>query len=125
MAIVTQSDYLEFSGISLDLELKKSNYDNPSRAVEIFLKRIEDYCVNYLMSNYFITQDEIDDDADMTAALKTGIMHQIDYIRKNGDMSISAINRLSTIAPNALMVWRVQGMCNITPPRDISMFGVS
>ena len=34
MEYVTKKDYLDFSGIDLDIELKKGNYDNPTKAVE-------------------------------------------------------------------------------------------
>ena len=42
------------SGIDLDIELKKGNYDNPTKAVEIFIKRIQDWCKDYLLFNYIL-----------------------------------------------------------------------
>lgn len=106
MAYVTKKDYFGFSGIDLDLELKKSNYDNQGRAVEIFIARVEEWLYDYIYSTYF--NDTFD-----TTAFKKAVMHQIDYIRKNGDLSIQAANALTLLAPNAKRVLRMSGMCNM------------
>lgn len=105
MAYVTKSDYLDFAGIDLDLELKKSNYDNPGKAVEIFIARVEDWMYDFIHSQYFNdTFDEV--------AFKKAIMHQIDYIRKNGDMSLMAVSSGTKLAPNAYNTLKLAGMCN-------------
>jgi hypothetical protein len=121
---VTKQDYYEWSGIDLALELKGSNYDNISDAVDIFLFRVETWCLDYLTHYYRVTITDPKDrqgnpifDVD---AFKKGVLHQIDYLRRNGDLSIQAIsiarNTTSTaplLAPNTLMVWKNAGMCNI------------
>ena len=107
---VTKKDYFDFSGIDLDIELKKSNTDNPSKAVDIFLKRVEDWCLEYLRFNYFVTDIDFD-------YFKKGVLHQIDYIRKNGDLSIHATENLKVLAPNAFRSFKMGGMCNTTLPR--------
>ena len=106
VAYVTKQDYLDFAGIDLDLELKKSNYDNPGRAVEIFIARVEDWLYDFIHSSYF--NDTFD-----TVAFKKAVMHQIDYIRKNGDLSIQAVAQGSRMAPNAYRVLKMAGMCNM------------
>lgn len=121
---VTKQDYYNWSGIDLQLELKGSNYDNISDAVDIFLTRVEGWCLDYLENNYRITPTEpLDTDGEPIfnlAAFKKGVLHQIDYLRRNGDLSIQAVsimrNTISTapqLAPNALMVWKNACMANI------------
>lgn len=107
---VTKSDYLQFAGIDLDLELKKSNYDNPGRAVEIFIHRVEEWLNDYIQTHYF--NDDVFDEA----AFKKAVMHQIDYIRKNGDLSIQAVANGNVLAPNAYRVLHYAGMCNLWSP---------
>lgn len=103
---VTKQDYFDFAGIDLDLELRKSNYDNQSRAVEIFIKRVENWMDDFLSTLFF--NDTFDDDA-----FKKAVMHQIDYIRRNGDLSIQAVSQGSKLAPNAYTVLKRAGMCNL------------
>lgn len=114
---LTQQDYLDFSGINLSLELQGSNYDNPSDMVDIFLSRVEDWCLDYLFMKFGVstTYPVGEDDQPIfdATAFKKGLLHQIDYLRRNGDLSIQAINEAPTLAPNALMVWKNAGMCNI------------
>lgn len=47
------------------------------------------------------------------AAFKKGLLHQIDYLRRNGDLSVQAVNQAPTLAPNAYMAWKNVGMCNV------------
>ena len=107
---VNKQMYLDFAGIDLDIELKKGNYDNPTKAVEIFLYRTQEWVYNYIQSHYF--HDDIFDEE----AFKKAVMHQVDYIRRNGDLSLSAVNAGTLLAPNALQVLRLAGMCNLWQP---------
>ena len=50
---VTKQDYFDFAGIDLDLELKKSRYDNTGKAVEIFLKRMQEWMNDFIHTYYF------------------------------------------------------------------------
>ena len=106
---VTKQDYLDFAGIDLDLELKKSKYDNPGKAVEIFIRRTTDWMYDFIQTRYF--NDTFDDDA-----FKKAIMHQIDFILKNGDTSLSAISSGTRLASNAYQVLHRAGMCNTWSP---------
>jgi hypothetical protein len=115
MTYVTKQEYFDFSGIDLDIELKKSNYDNTSQAVEIFIRRIQNWMLEYLEFNYFITEAEMDE-----TLFKKGVLHQIDYFRMNGDMSIDATNKLRVLAPNAYSVYHRAGYCNTVPERSVS-----
>jgi hypothetical protein len=114
---LTQQDYLDFSGINLSLELQGSNYDNPSDMVDIFLKRVEDWCLDYLFMKFGVstTYPKGEDKLPIfdAVAFKKGLLHQIDYLRRNGDLSIQAVNQAPELAPNALMVWKNAGMCNV------------
>lgn len=115
MTYVTKQEYLDFSGVDLDMELKKSNYDNTSQAVEIFIRRIQNWILEYLEFKYFITEAEMED-----ATVKRGVLHQIDYLRLNGDLSIDATNKLSVLAPNAFSVYHRAGYCNTVPESTVS-----
>jgi len=112
MDYVTRAEYLEFSGIDLDIELRKSNTDNPGKATEIFIKRVQDWVFNFMKFNFYFDYEDYDADI-----FKEGILHQIDYIRRNGDITIDGETTISKLAPNTLMVYKIAGYCNITPER--------
>ena len=109
MTSITKKDYFDFSGIDLDIELRKSNTDNPSKVVEIFIKRIQDWCYDYLKFNYFVDDNKFDEDS-----FKKGVLYQIDYIRRQGDITISNPDKIRVLAPNAFMAFKMGGMCNTT-----------
>lgn len=110
---VTKQDYFDFSGIDLQVELSGTNTDNPSDIVDIFLSRIEDWCLSYLSFQYNVqpTSDEWD-----LAQFKKGVLHQIDYIRINGEISVRVVNNIKLVAPNAFREWKLGGMCNTALP---------
>jgi len=110
--MITKTDYFEFSGIDLDIDFKKSSSDNPSRAVEIFISRIENWCMNYLKTYYFWDGETDDLEADELAYYKQGLLHQIDYVRRHGDISISQNKELPELAPNAKIQFRLAGLMN-------------
>lgn len=119
---VSKQDYYDFSGIDLAIELKGSNYDNVSDVVDIFLSRVEQWCLEYLEFRFRVTPTEptyrntsTEEDVPIfnSNAFKKGVLHQIDYLRKNGDLSIQAAGESRKLAPNALMSWHNAGMANI------------
>lgn len=129
---VTKQDYYEWAGIDLALELKGSNYDNISDAVDIFLTRVEGWCLDYLAHHFRVTLTDPKDKDGVAifdlVAFKKGVLHQIDYLRRNGDLSIQAVSIARTttsiapeLAPNALMVWKNACMANIAHK---NIFGV-
>lgn len=119
---VTKQDYYDFSGIDLAIELKGSNYDNVSDVVDIFLSRVENWCLDFLEYKFRVTTTEPTYKNTTSGeyepifnpdAFKKSVLHQIDYLRKNGDLSIQSANSAKTLAPNALMIWRNSGMSNV------------
>lgn len=99
--MITKQDYYNFTGIDLDIELKKSKYDNRSQAVEIFLRRIHTWCVDYLATNYAYTLT----DEDVTE-FNRGVLHQVEHELKNGHNGV--------LATNAKTIWQRAGFMNIT-----------
>lgn len=110
--MITKTDYFEFSGIDLDQDFKKSESDNPSKAVNIFLTRVENWCINYLKVHYFWDGDTDDLEADELAYYKQGLLHQVDYVRKHGDVSLSLDKEVPELAPNAKIQFRLAGLMN-------------
>ena len=105
---ITKQDYFDFSGIDLDIELKSVNSDNPTKQVDIFLERVERAIINHLRHKYFLQDEDID-----AEAMKEACLHQIDYLRTNGDLSQIAGNVLPKLAPNAYQALKWAGMCNV------------
>lgn len=109
--------YFAFSGIQLSLEIQGSNYDNQSNMVDIFLVRLERWALDYLFMKYGVSpswpKDEDDNPIFDVNAFELGLLHQIDYLRRNGDLSIQAVSAGPQLAPNAYMVWKNAGMCNV------------
>lgn len=52
---LTKQDYYDFSGIDLALELQGANTDNPSDIVDIFLERLENWCLDYLFMKFGVS----------------------------------------------------------------------
>lgn len=114
---ITKDDYFSFAGIDLQLELKGTATDNPSNVVEIFINRTEKWLLNYLELNYAVTPSS--DKWDLER-FKEGVLHQIDYIRRNGDLSIQSASNIKLIAPNAYTAFKLGGMCNTALPKSVS-----
>jgi len=106
---INKDDYFNFSGIDLSLELRKSNTDNPTSAVDIFINRIEEFMLNYIQINYIYKDEDFD-----AVAFSKACLHQIDYVRRNGELSIDAANTMTLLAPNAKMELKLAGMANTT-----------
>jgi hypothetical protein len=112
---ITKQEYFNFSGIDLAIELSGSSTDNPSDVVDIFLTRIEEWCLSYLASEYnmFPTNEKFD-----LVQFKKGLLHQVDYIRLNGEVSVRAANNIKLVAPNTYREWKIGGMVNTALPRQ-------
>lgn len=113
--MITKQDYYDFAGIDLDIELKKSKYDNRSKAVEIFLERIYTWCVAYLYDKYAYNIEDSEVTADELEAFKKGVLFQVEHELKNGHDG--------KLANDARMVWQRQGFMNITQD-DSKRYGV-
>jgi hypothetical protein len=111
---ITKAQYLEHSGIDLQIELANAATDNPSDIVDIFLCRTEDWMLAEILGRYNLDPNSDAWDSD---AFKTACLHQIDYLRMNGEISIRAINEAPALARNAFRVLHNAGMTSITEPR--------
>lgn len=104
--MITKQNYFDFTGIDLDIELKKSKYDNRSKAVEIFLERIYTWCVAYLFDKYAYDIEDEEVTAEELEAFNKGVMYQIEYELKNGHDG--------KLANDTRMMWQRHGFMNIT-----------
>jgi len=114
---ITKSDYLAHSGIDLEIELRSGNTDNPSMAVDIFMNRVENWMLAHIAQNFIDTDgynltptNTTDFD---TTVFKTACLYQIDYMRANGDITMTTGNGVVKLAPDALMTLQNAGMANI------------
>lgn len=78
----TRDTYEEFSGIDLSKELKSSQYDNPSQAVEIFIKQQQTWLYEYMKTRYKEKDWELywDDDT-----FSRALLWQIKHVLVNGE----------------------------------------
>jgi len=110
---ITKKDYFDARGIDLEIELKGSVTDNPSKKVEIFISQIEEWLINYLASKYDFNEGMILATALQESAFKKAVIYQIDYIRRNGILSVDSENTKQVLSPDAYNVLFNAGFCNI------------
>ena len=110
---ITKKDYFDKRGIDLEIELKGSVTDNPSKKVEIFISQIEEWLINYLASKYDFNEGMILATALQESAFKKAVIYQIDYIRRNGNLSVDSENTKQVLSPDAYNVLFNAGFCNI------------
>lgn len=99
---VTKDIYEGFSGIDLDVELRSSQYDNPTQAVNIYLKRQQERLYQYMLRRYDTTRWE-NDWSD--AVFRNALLWQIRYSLDNGEW-------WETIDKTAYNILREQGLAN-------------
>lgn len=123
--LVTNDDYLRFAGIDLNSELESLIVNDTSDSpAPRFIWGVEEWCKDHLMLNYswngvFLTNHQIE-------FFKKGVMFQIQYILRNGNISNDSGYNMSTgavvprevldkigISSNAFMCFRRGGMANI------------
>ncbi len=110
---ITKKDYFDKRGIDLEIELKGSVTDNTSKKVEIFISQIEEWLINYLASKYDFNEGMILATALQESAFKKAVIYQIDYIRRNGNLSVDSENTKQVLSPDAYNVLYNAGFCNI------------
>lgn len=120
---ITKEDYFNKRGIDLNLELKGSSTDNPSNAVNIFISNIEEWILEYLENKYDFDRFELEENTDWQEAFKKAVIHQIDYIRRNGDLTLDCANTYNALSPNAFNVLKNVGMCEIQRQRRSGYYG--
>ena len=79
---VTRDTYYEFSGIDLDIELKSSQSDNPTRQVAIFIRQQQIWLYNYMLHRFDISKWDTDWDDD---AFSSALLWQIKHILNKGE----------------------------------------
>jgi len=110
---ITKKDYFDARGIDLEIELKGSVTDNPSKQVEIFISQTEEWLINYLASKYDFSEEMITATSYQESAFKKAVIYQIDYIRRNGNLSVDSENTKQVLSPDAYNVLSNAGFCNI------------
>ena len=110
---ITKKDYFDKRGIDLEIELKGSVTDNTSKKVEIFISQTEEWLINYLASKYDFNEGMILATALQESAFKKAVIYQIDYIRRNGNLSVDSENTKQAMSPDAYNVLYNAGFCNI------------
>jgi len=124
---ITRDDYLLAKGIDLNIELQ--NNDNSSTKVDRFIHEVTDWCVEHLISHYFV--DELNPELYAFTDLATfrqnyfrkGVIEQIEYLLSEGDISIqSGINEQLGIIVNydtielgkrAYQAFKMGAFCNV------------
>lgn len=99
---VTKQDYLNFTGIDLDMELYDG--DQVSNKSERFIERVEDFSIKYL-SQHFDFDSSMIEESPFLEKFKKGLMVQIEYTIANG--------WTNTMSDEALYYFRSCGFCNI------------
>lgn len=87
-----KDDYFEFAGIDLDFELKSSATDNPTKQVEIFIKKTQTRFYQNIAKDFTINDELWSDEL-----FKEALLWQIEFTLKNGET-----NKISDIAYSLL-----------------------
>ena len=119
MLYLTKEEYFKYRGINLEIELKNSATDNPSNAVEIFLQNVQDDVIMYMDLHYFVDVNNLD-----AEVMKKALIHQVDYLRRNGDLSLDSDNNTGyVLAPKAYTVLKMNGYANVQTGKDGYNYG--
>ena len=108
MKYITKKDYFKARGIDLTIEFTNVATDNPTKVVDIFLQEVEDFVLQYMQANFETPTEELDPEI-----MKQVMVYQIDYFRRNGNLTVDADFTGSALAPNAYRLLRVNGYANI------------
>lgn len=109
--MITRDDYLKFSGIDLEQELK-NNYDIKD-PVNMVINRIETTAEEMLKDNYENSNFEYKV-AQNKEKYRQGMLWQINYIIQNGELyNMVDANPNVYLSPIARTIWRNIGLCNL------------
>ena len=123
--LVTNDDYLRFAGIDLNSELESLIVNDTSDSpAPRFIWGVEEWCKDHLMLNY--SWDGVILTNHQKEFFKKGVLFQIQYILRKGNISNDSGYNMSTgavvprevldkigISSNAFMCFRRGGMANI------------
>lgn len=95
--MVTLKDYLDFRGINLDIELKGSATDNPTRNTEIYISKITEFVKDYIKEHYVKPRYEVESYTDL---LKKIILYQIEYMIEVGNIEVVNLDKMKLLSDN-------------------------
>lgn len=84
---VTKDEFLNFTGIDLDAELKDNGTAIDTSKSERFLGRVEMFLMDYIDSNSFRNYDWDSMTAAMIDSFKKATLYQAEYMFRNGDLT--------------------------------------
>ena len=122
--LVTKENYLDYSGVDLDVELTaRSVNDYGDSPIYRFIGAIENWCNNYLLDNYAF--DGLIQAGNQYKRFKKGVILQIEHILTYGNLSVAEkfvetgqiitlaeLNRVK-MSEAALREFRMGGLANI------------
>ena len=114
MSYLTKEYYYETRGINLEIEFRNSATDNPSNAVQIFLQNVEDDVIMYMQQHFTCDTTQLEPDV-----MAKALAHQVDYLRRNGDLSLDSDNNTEyVLAPKTYQILKIYGYANIQTGSD-------
>lgn len=118
---ITKSDILTALGVDLEFELAID--DDPSGKVKRFINDVQEWCYDYLRFHYGLNEDISLALAWRQDYFKKGVIKQIEYVLRNGKLSIDSGFIRSTslvidlkgleLAPDAKQKFFLGGFCNV------------
>lgn len=84
---VTKDEFLNFTGIDLDEELRDQGTAIDSSKAERFLGKAEMFLMDYIDVNSFRNFEWDHMNANMLDAFKKAVLHQAEYMFRNGDLT--------------------------------------
>lgn len=116
MLYLTKEDYLNTRGINLEIELKNAATDNPSNVVNIFLQNVQDDVIMYMAQHFTCDTTRLEPDV-----MKQALAHQVDFLRRNGDLSLDSDNNTEyVLAPKTYQILKIYGYANIQTGSDFT-----
>lgn len=112
MSYVNKDDFLEFSGLDLEIEFANGNYDVDDMP-DIFIKRVQNDFINILKSNYPFFKNKMALNCNEFETLeerngfKQALLEQILFVLKTG--------KTNEISPNAYNALKACSLISLYP----------
>lgn len=123
---IAKTDYLQHSGINLDLEFLSGTLDDGTSGAEKFLKNLSIDMWDYLKSHYqfdeALFEKMTQQDVNIVTRYKRALCLQVDYVLKSGDAMANheVMNSgVREISPRAYQIFKMLGLCNLQPAQDM------
>lgn len=104
---IDKNVYLEKRGINLDYEFQNVATDNPDNVVNLVLDEIEDFVLEYMAQHFETPKTEYD-----PVVMQKVMIYQVDYFRRNGNLTMDSDYHGEGLAPNAYRVLFNNGYAN-------------